>query len=147
MLNTLFYITRNCVFWILLSLGALGCQSIETRQQSSISDDVLSEITQRAEARWRFLIAKQWDKAYEYESPAYRAAYTLEQFRNGFGSAVVWRTAKVNRIVLKDDHTADVYITLDYQLSVPGLDTVEQQQQITERWAFLDKAWWYVRQK
>jgi hypothetical protein len=133
------------IFLSMLFIMLSGCQ-----QGSSFaglfSEDV--KLSDRATQRWHYLIAGQWDGAYGFEPPAYRAAYSAEQFRSRYGSSVTWRSAKVNRVVIQPDGTtADIYVDLDYKFAMPGEGLVDRQQQLVERWVKQEGEWWHIRKK
>ncbi len=100
----------------------------------------------RAIARWEALIARDWKKAYEFETPAFRKNYSFNKFRSRFGNAVVWKKIELKKVTIKDDNKniANVKLVLDYLFLEPGGGEMLLPSPIDERWLLEDGQWWYV---
>ena len=92
----------------------------------------------RAQARWDALLAAQFDKAYEYITPAGRLTLSVELFRNRLAAAS-WRAAKVTGAVCEPE-VCDVTLKLDVNV-LPGLPYT---QAINEKWILVGGKWWFV---
>lgn len=100
----------------------------------------------RAVARWEALIARDWKKAYEFETPAFRKNYSFNKFRSRFGSAVVWKEIKLKKVTMTGDkkEIAQVKLVLDYLFLEPGGGEMLLPSPIDERWLLEAGQWWYV---
>ena len=59
-----------------------------------------AQLKERVLARWKALIQRDFEAAYPFETPAYRAIYTPRQFLAQQGGQVDWRMANVKDIRL-----------------------------------------------
>lgn len=100
----------------------------------------------RAVARWEALIERDWKKAYEFETPAFRKNYSFNKFRSRFGSAVVWKEIKLKKVTITGDkkEIAQVKLVLDYLFLEPGGGEMLLPSPIDERWLLEAGQWWYV---
>jgi hypothetical protein len=101
---------------------------------------------ERAVARWEALIARDWKKAYQFETPAFRKNYSFNKFRSRFGSAVVWKEIKLKKVTMTGDkkEIAQVKLVLDYLFLEPGGGEMLLPSPIDERWLLEAGQWWYV---
>lgn len=114
-----------------------GCAGLG---QSGSAEDRLSE---RAHARWQALIKADFDQAYEFETPGYRAVFSKQAFQNRFGRHVRWQDAEVRAVTLDGD-TAEVRVLISYQALTPEGQLIDGSQPIWERWQLVDGEWWYT---
>jgi hypothetical protein len=105
------------------------------------------ELRTRVEARWAALIAGDFDRAYEFQTPAYRKIYTAQQFRARFGEALRWKQARVVEIALKQPEVATVAVEVEYGFSVSGRGMMEDKVVDTETWLRVDGQWWHQLQQ
>ena len=105
------------------------------------------ELRTRVEARWAALIAGNFDRAYEFETPAYRKIYTAQQFRARFGEALRWKQARVVEIELKRPEVATVAVEIEYSIFVSERGMMEDKVVDTETWLRVDGQWWHQLQQ
>lgn len=101
-------------------------------------------VKQRAEARWKALLARDWETAYNFSTPAYRSAIDLEGFRARLGGAVAWTGAQVLKVSCREsvcEPTIKVRFKPVLERGYPELDT-----EFSERWVLEDNRWW-IHQK
>ncbi len=100
----------------------------------------------RALARWQALIQGDFEKAYSYLSPGYRAVTSLPLYRSHFGEAVRWKEA-----ILKDisctDTICDVVLTIHYQYTTRSAGEYEGERPLKETWVRADNEWWFLPEK
>jgi hypothetical protein len=101
----------------------------------------------RAGLRWAALVAGDFDRAYEFETPAYRKVYTVRQFRDSFGRKISWKEAKVTGIELKQPDIAAVTVELEYSFRSSGRGMMEDKATHTETWLRVDDQWWHQSQR
>lgn len=100
----------------------------------------------RAEARWTALVAGDFDKAYEFETPAYRALYNARQYRTKYGSGLRWQGARVVKLEPKSPEVATVTIEVDYSFHVSGQGMMDNKGLVTETWLWVEGQWWHQLQ-
>ncbi|RKT44443.1 hypothetical protein BDD21_1825 [Thiocapsa rosea] len=128
---------------ILLLLAVAGCE--EKARQSQEPEQVLSSLEARAAERWDALIRGDFNAAYLYASPAYRALYTPQQFSSRFGRQVLWERVDVGPIEPLSEDAARVGITIHFSYhQVESGQTLEASTFVRESWILADGDWWYV---
>ncbi|MGB5063729.1 MAG: hypothetical protein WBQ37_08205 [Candidatus Competibacter sp.] len=106
----------------------------------------LNGLRSRVEARWAALIEGDFDKAYAFETPAYRALYNVRQYRGRYGNGLRWQQAKVVKTDLKSPGVATVMLEIEYSFQVSGQGMMGQRGSVTETWLWVDGQWWYQLQ-
>ena len=81
-----------------------------------IKAPVNSELEPRVLGRWDALMARHFDEAYEYLSPAYRKLFPIGHYLSKTGSSVIWLSADITNIQFNDNR-AEVTIDLKYELN------------------------------
>jgi hypothetical protein len=98
-------------------------------------------VGERAQARWRSLIAKDLDNAYTYLSPGSRSIMTLQDYKNrhrvGFYRDIELESTKCDGAVC----TVRLVLTYDAK-GIQGIRTP-----ITEKWVLEDGTAWFVEQR
>lgn len=97
----------------------------------------------RAEGRWTALIAGDFEKAYAFETPAYRALYSFSQYRSIYGTGLRWQQARVVKVDRQAPEVAMVTLEVDYSFQVSGQGMMDQRKVITETWLWVDGQWWH----
>lgn len=136
---------------------ALGTGSAETDQSgrqavqqpappasSGVSEADEAQLKERVLARWQALIKGDFDVAYQFETPAYRAIYTPSQFRYQFGNQTLWRMANVMDIHYDDPIVARVQVEVAYRYVEParGRGMQDMTHQVSETWLHKEGQWW-----
>lgn len=104
-----------------------------------------TRLKNRVHARWQALAKGDFEAAYQFETPAYRAIYTPRHFQYQFGGQIVWRMANVKNIHYDDPSVARVEVEVAYlygepeKKDSPVLNTTSR---ISEVWLFKDGEWW-----
>jgi hypothetical protein len=97
----------------------------------------------RAEARWQALIAGDFDKAYDFETPAYRKLYNVRQYRARYSKGLRWNQAKIVEIDPRQPEVATVKVEIDYSFPVSDQGMMDAKGLSTETWLWVDEQWWY----
>lgn len=120
----------------LLTAGAWlsGCATLQSKPEDAV--------TQRATERWQALVKGQILKAYEYNTPGYKALVTPEGFIGRTGIAGRWLGAEVVRVECAQPISCKVVIRLDYQALFSGRSTDKLSTHIDETWLLEDGQWW-----
>lgn len=127
-------------------LGLLGAPADATQATESWLESQKPVIAQRAEARWKALIAGDFQTAYEFETPARRSVFSLQQYKGNFGNSVVWQLARVKSVEYDPVNVARVVLDVEYQAPVKGVENARGVRQMTEKWLYSDGGWWYISQ-
>ena len=103
-------------------------------------------VKQRAEARWERMLARDFPAVYAFETPAYRATVSLEQYQARFGGAVRWSRVGVDQVTIAPaGDRAEVVVTVDYETPAPlGGRTIYGSQSLLEHWILVQGGWWRV---
>lgn len=133
-------LSRSNFFW--RGRGALlGILVLAAVMAAGAAND-LEGLRTRAEGRWAALIAGDFDKAYEFETPAYRQLYNARQHRAKYGSGLLWQRAKVVGMEPKSPGVVTVTLEVDYSFHVSGQGMMDNKGSVTETWLWVDDQWW-----
>lgn len=111
-----------------------ACASMGTAPQD--------QVKQRATERWQALVAGEFDKAYSYNTPGFRALVTPAAYRGRTGSAVKWVGAEVTQVNCTEPAKCNVQIKLDYQPVLGGKIAGSYSTYLDESWLQEDSQWW-----
>lgn len=107
-------------------------------------------LRQRIAERWQALVKGDFEAAYQFETPAYRAIYTPVQFRYQFGNQALWRMASVKEIYYDDPTVARIWVDVDYRYAEPGMKKdnrmLDMTHGIKEVWLYKDGQWWHQQE-
>lgn len=128
------------VFFCVFLGGCAAPRVLDTAEQA-----VLEE---RAQQRWVALINRDWARAYDFTSPAYRAVFTREMYERKFSYLVEWQLTSVE--FLHYDADAAVASVAVRVMSRPAKLTSAASEAIgavptrfVEQWILSDDQWWY----
>ncbi len=124
------------LLWLALSITSMASAAAN-----------MDDLRERVEARWTALIAGDFDRVYEFETPAYRKIYTAQQFRANFGQGLRWKRIKVVQIDLNQPEVAKVAVEVEYGFYVAGRGMMDDKVVDTETWLRLDGQWWHQLQQ
>lgn len=149
---------ENGMCWIALLVMALvgqealaanvesgqGGQQIQQPASPLIGVADEAHLKERVLARWQALIKGDFEAAYQFETPAYRAIYTPDQFRYQFGNQTLWRMANVVNIHYDNSIVARVQVEVAYRYAQPGMGQAmrDMTQQVNEIWLRKEGEWW-----
>jgi len=118
--------------------GLAGCASF-----AALAPAPEQLVAERAEARWRALIAGDWEKAYGYSTPAFRSAIPLSGYMNMVRSAVTRKEVAVRGVTCADG-MCEATVKLFFQ--APMSKGVTLDTEVRERWIEEDGIWYiYVK--
>ena len=129
---------------LVVFLGLLtGCASgpIWDENQRSI-------LEQRVRERWTALESRDFEKAWEYCSPTYRASFSKQLYAKKFSYAVKWELTGVE--IVHYDSVAAVASVVVRVMSEPTKHTSSASvaigaipNNLRERWVFTEGQWWF----
>lgn len=134
------------------SLGLLGMLAGLLLQgcagMRELSDEDRANLLARAEQRWHAIEERDFGKAWEYTSPAYREVFPKSLYTKKFSYMVEWRLTGLE--VLAYDARAAVASVAARVMSEPVKHTSAASAALggiptrqVEQWVLVDGQWWY----
>jgi len=102
-------------------------------------------VSQRSQERWAAMIAGDFEKAWTYAQPGFRAEVKQADYRKRFGDGGQWKDAQVINTTCEVDRCT-VRLRLVTVLSLPGFKGQELRGGIDEVWVREDGQWWFLAQ-
>ena len=145
MLNALMYKSR--VFALSLVVGFLGL-SVGCATGPHWDAEQRNVLEGRVRDRWHALEVRDFEKAWEYTSPNYRAIFSKQLYVQNFSYAVEWELTGVE--IVNYDNDAAVASVVVRVMSKPTKQTSSASvalgatpSTLRERWIFADGQWWF----
>jgi len=117
-------------------VGALALVLVGCATPVGKSDEEL--ITDRAQERWAAIIAGNYDKAYEYISPAGRSIVTAQGFKSSMKPGF-HKGARVVGVKCGTPEVCDVQLEIEYEFQGKRTKTP-----LPEKWVKQDGKWWFL---
>lgn len=136
-------LAAGCLFTVAACSSLSGSQPV-LDPELGWSEQIEQQLSARVNARWEAVIAGDFEKAYAFETPAYRSVLSLQQYKARFGSAVDWKNARVVSIKYDQDHVAAVTVAVEYEAVVSLAGVVRSVREMPEKWLYSDAQWWYI---
>ena len=102
-------------------------------------------VKSRAQKRIDLLMANNYEGAYAYLTPSYRALNNTESYRNRFGSGAKWVNPQVHSVKCEDAERCKVTVTLGVLVVAQGFGTKPIDSTMFETWLLEDGQWWYYQ--
>ena len=118
-----------------------GVTSAGTASYVKAEDAVKS----RAQKRIDLLMANNYEGAYAYLTPSYRALNNTESYRNRFCSGAKWVNPQVHSVKCEDAERCKVTVTLGVLVVAQGFGTKPIDSTMFETWLLEDGQWWYYQ--
>lgn len=131
---------RRAALASLIGVAALtlaGCAALQPKTPEEI-------VTQRVEERWAALIKSDFETAWNYTQPAYRAIVKQTNYAKTFGSAGQWRGVQVHQVSCEAERCT-VRIRLTTRVTVPPFRGHDLVGAMDETWVREDGQWWYYQ--
>ena len=106
----------------------------------------LEDLKERVVARWAAMIDRDYHRAYQYTSPAYRAVFTAKDFaaRTG-GTKINWQRVEIVSAKRETEETAKVEIRIFSEAFLADTEkTVPVVTVFSESWIRSAGEWWFV---
>lgn len=122
----------------LILIMMVGCSGPEPEPADAVAE--------RAQARWKLLIERDFDEAWEYYSPGFRETMDQRDFVYDMERRPVrWRAAQVGGVECEADRCT---VTTDVTYNVPGapsgMSRIENSRPVQETWIRAEGAWWFM---
>ena len=131
---------RRAARWALLlaTVTLVACATMDKA-------DPQEQVRQRATQRWQALVAGEFSRAYNYNTPSFRAVVTPDGYRNRFGGAVNWKGAEVVRVTCPEADKCTARLRVDFKpvLSSPKSPAVSTH--MDETWLLENGQWWFFQ--
>jgi hypothetical protein len=128
-------LARNLVLALIGASTLAGCATFAPVPPEKL-------VQERAQARWQALIAGDFEGAYNYLPPSYRALHDLKYYRGTINNAVERKGAEVIRAECKTDVClATVRVDAVFAGAMGGHRTLSTHYE--EKWVSEDGGWWY----
>ena len=102
-------------------------------------------VSSRAQKRIDLLMANNYEGAYAYLTPSYRALNNTESYRNRFCSGAKWVNPQVHSVKCEDAERCKVTVTLGVLVVAQGFGTKPIDSTMFETWLLEDGQWWYYQ--
>tara|TARA_R110000772_G_scaffold54227_1_gene123831 strand:+ start:114749 stop:115186 length:438 start_codon:yes stop_codon:yes gene_type:complete len=129
----------------LLTLAS-GCGTVPGKPQT-LSPAEVAALEDRVRGRWQAIIDRDFEAAYEFASPNYRAVFSKSMFIRNFSYSLDWQLTAVE--VLAYDAEAAVASVAVRVMSKPIKQTSVSAQfgfmpsTVRERWVSINGEWWH----
>ena len=144
------------VLAVMLMMPLVGCDQDHKNgagDRGGVAKEIHSKteeqvVAERAEARWRARIAKDWKAAYGYMSPGYRATHDYETFAMRMARVpLVYRKASVEKVACPDDNRCNLVLKVEteYRGSLAQFQGQVSTSRVEEQWIKVDGQWWFGR--
>jgi hypothetical protein len=120
--------------WLLPALLA-GCAALSPAPPEVV-------VKQRAQERWAALIAGDWDKAYGYMAPSYRALVERKRFANQFGGGAAWEGVEVLSVTCGQEDRCTALIKISFRPILGVRRGEPMSTHFDETWIREDGHWW-----
>jgi hypothetical protein len=118
-------------------LALAGCAALQPKTPEE-------QVRQRAEERWATLIKGDFEKAWTYTQPAFRAIVKQAEYRKRFGAGGQWRGAQVHDVSCEAERcTARIRLTT--RVTMPPFRNHDLTGAFDETWIREDGNWWYYQ--
>lgn len=133
---------KRSLVWALPWLLVGSMTSCASFRHHATPEDVVREL---AAKRWTSLIAGDFDSAYDYLQPSIKQVRPKAGYRNLFGNAVRWTTARVGEVSCVED-VCDVQVSVEMRVFSGFAKDLPSFHLFKEKWVREDGGWWYVHQ-
>lgn len=130
-------ILRRSALWatLCMALAMSGCASLEPGKPED-------QVRMRATERWQALVKGEFIRAYEYNTPGFKAVVTPDGFRNRFGGSVVWQNAEAINVNCPEPSRCIATIRLSYKPILAKQSAEPVTTHFEETWLREERQWW-----
>ena len=119
------------------SLWLAGCAALQPKTPEQV-------VEQRVEARWAALIKGDFDQAWTFTQPGFRAVVKQADYRKRFGAGGQWRGVQVHQVDCEAERcTARVRLTS--RIMMPPFNKQDIVGTIDEVWVREEGQWWFYQ--
>ena len=128
---------RRAAVWVAIGTSLLlaSCASLNNKPPEE-------QVRQRAAQRWQALVAGDFNRAYSYNTPGYRAVITPESFRGRIGSSGSWVGAEVMAMNCPEAVKCIARVRIDFKPFMGRRYGDNISTYADETWLLEDGQWW-----
>ena len=119
------------------ALALAGCAALQPQTPEQV-------VAQRAEARWNDLVKGDFEKAWDYTQPGFRALVKRERYFRRFGGGAQWTGAQVHKVTCEAERCT-VRVRISAKVMAPPFKGQEVVSIMDEVWVREDGQWWYYQ--
>lgn len=119
------------------TLWLAGCAALQPKTPEQV-------VGERVEARWAALIKGDFEKAWDYTQPGFKAIVKQADYRKRFGAAGQWKGVQVHQVTCEAERCT-ARIRLTSVMLLPQFKGMEVNGYIDETWVREDGQWWYYQ--
>jgi len=119
------------------AIGVAGCAALTPKTPEEI-------VHERAEQRWAALIGGDFDTAWTYTQPGYRAVIKQRDYAKSFGGAGQWKGVQVHEVTCEAER-CKVHIRLTTKVMLPNFFGQEVSGYLDEVWVRDEGQWWFYQ--
>ena len=119
------------------TLWLAGCAGLSPKTPEAV-------VTQRAEARWAYLIGGDFEKAWDLTQPGFRAVVKRDRYARRFGTGGAWTGAQVHEVKCEAERCT-VRLRISAKVLVAPFKGQEIATAMDEVWVREDGQWWYYQ--
>jgi len=141
-------VRRYSAFSSLLPIAVLALLATACSAPDELTPEQASALDQRVRERWQTLMARDFDAAYEYESPNYRGVFSKSLYKKQFSYGVEWELTGVD--IIHYDAPAAVASVVARVMTRSTKPTSAASKaigampiNIREKWILIDGEWWH----
>lgn len=125
---------------LMLAVTLVACAGVSEKADPQV------QVRQRALERWASLVKGEFSKAYNFNTPGFRAVVTQDAYRARFGAAVTWSGAEVVKVDCAEVQKCLVTLRIDFKPTAVGFKPVGSlSTHVDETWLFEADQWWYFQ--
>ena len=141
--------SRGLMASLIVSSSLLACCAVNVPGVTSAGtvSSVKAEdaVSSRAQKRIDLLMANNYEGAYAYLTPAYRALNNAESYRNRFSGCAKWVNPNVNSVKCEETERCKVTVKLGILVAAQGFINKPVDWTMVETWLLEDGQWWYYQ--
>ena len=119
------------------TLALAACAALQPKTPEQV-------VTERVEQRWAALIKGDFDKAWDYTQPGFKAVVQKADYRKRFGAAGQWKGVQVHEVKCEAERCS-ARLRLTTAVLLPQYKGMEINGFIDETWVREDGQWWYYQ--
>ena len=130
-------ITKKILFVLMVALVLAACTP---------APDPVEVVTEKSQARWDALIARDFIAARQYYTPGFRERIDEFEFRVDMERRPVrWESVEIQSVTCEESR-CDVVVNIGYRVPVlpGGVTNLGNRRDVSETWIQLEDDWWYA---
>ncbi len=128
---------RPVLKWLALCAAAtlVACAGIGATSPEDV-------VKQRANERWKTLVAGDFSRSYSYTAPSFRGLISQDVYRSRIGGAVTWVAGEVVSVQCPDAVKCVARVRIDYKPLLRGRAGENFSTYADETWVLEGGQWW-----